>query len=59
MSPSQLLLWQCSSRRYLPGSLMPQAPRGVHYDAGLMQYLLPYEFTRRAKDPDAAVTDFF
>ncbi|WP_395309226.1 hypothetical protein V4U86_28735 [Mycobacterium sp. AMU20-3851] len=30
----------------------------MHDDAGLRQYLLPYEFARRAKDRDAAVIDF-
>jgi len=33
-------------------------PAGVFYDAGLRQYLLPYEFARQAKDPDGAVMDF-
>ncbi|MET0698285.1 MAG: DUF5996 family protein [Mycobacterium sp.] len=33
-------------------------PDGVFYDAGLRQYLLPYEFARQAEDPDGAVLDF-
>ena len=34
------------------------SPVGVFYDAGLRQYLLPYEVARQAKDPDGAVMDF-
>jgi hypothetical protein len=34
------------------------SPDGVFYDAGLRQYLLPYEVARQAEDPDKAVMDF-
>lgn len=34
------------------------SPAGVFYDAGLRQYLLPYEVARQAEDPDGAVMDF-
>ena len=33
-------------------------PDGAFYDAGLRQYLLPYEAARVADDPDRAVLDF-
>jgi uncharacterized protein DUF5996 len=33
-------------------------PDGAFYDAGLRQYLLPYEVARRAEDPDRTVMDF-
>ncbi|MCZ0727309.1 DUF5996 family protein [Mycolicibacterium iranicum] len=33
-------------------------PDGAFYDAGLRQYLLPYETARQAKDPDATVMRF-
>jgi hypothetical protein len=33
-------------------------PDGAFYDAGLRQYLLPYEVARQAKDPDEAVMNF-
>jgi len=33
-------------------------PDGAFYDAGLRQYLLPYEVARLAEDPDRTVMDF-
>lgn len=33
-------------------------PDGAFYDAGLRQYLLPYEVARQAKDSDQTVMDF-
>jgi hypothetical protein len=33
-------------------------PDGAFYDAGLRQYLLPYEVARRAEEPDRTVMDF-
>lgn len=33
-------------------------PDGAFYDAGLRQYLLPYEVARLAEDPDRTVKDF-
>jgi hypothetical protein len=39
-------------------SSAPVAPAAARFDAGLREFLLPYEAVRTAADPDAALTEF-
>ena len=41
-----------------PGFAAAPVPAGAHYDAGLGEFLLPYETVRAAPDPDALVLEF-